>query len=48
MGLDDFRQAMLSDASIEKMYDFEHSSDIFPGVDIAGGICYLLWNRNYK
>ena len=45
-GLDDFRNQMLNDRRIRKLIDFESSSDVFPGVDIAGGICYFLWDRD--
>jgi site-specific DNA-methyltransferase (adenine-specific) len=45
-GLDEFRQAMLNDNRVRKLVDFENSSEIFPGVDIAGGICYFLWKRD--
>ena len=44
-GLEDFRAAMLQDKSMQVLYDFETSKDIFPTVDIAGGICYFLWNK---
>ena len=47
-GLDDFRDEMLNDSRIRKLVDFENSSDVFPGVDIAGGICYFLWDRDNK
>lgn len=45
-GLDTFRKEMLNDNRIRKLVDFENSSTIFPGVDIAGGICYFLWDRD--
>ena len=45
-GLDEFRSDMLNDKRLRKIYDFENSSDIFPGVDVAGGICYFLWERD--
>lgn len=45
-GLDDFRFDMLNDKSIRKLVDFENSNDVFPGVDVAGGICYFLWDRD--
>ncbi len=45
-GLDDFRAEMLADKRIRKLIDFENSNDVFPGVDVAGGICYFLWDRD--
>ena len=45
-GLDDFRENMLSDKRIQALYDFETSKDLFPTVDIAGGLCYFLWNKS--
>ena len=44
-GLDDFRKEMLEDKHIRKLVDFENSNDVFPGVDVAGGICYFLRDR---
>lgn len=47
-GLDDFRKNMLSDKSMERLFDFVDGHECFPTVDIAGGVCYFLWNRNYN
>ncbi|MFN4146881.1 MAG: Eco57I restriction-modification methylase domain-containing protein [Runella sp.] len=47
-GLDDFRAEMLADKRIRKLVDFENSNDVFPGVDVAGGVCYFLWDREHK
>lgn len=47
-GLDDFRKNMLSDHKISKLVDYENFKDVFPGVDLAGGACYFLWNRDYN
>lgn len=44
-GLDEFRGEMLNDKRIRKLVDFEKSNEVFPGVDVAGGICYFLWDR---
>jgi len=45
-GLDDFRKIMLNDKHIRKIIDFPNSAEVFTGVDIAGGICYFLWDRD--
>ncbi|MDE5784065.1 MAG: Eco57I restriction-modification methylase domain-containing protein [Prevotella sp.] len=47
-GLDDFRQEMLNDTRISVLVDFQDSRDVFPTVDIAGGICYFLWDSDAK
>jgi site-specific DNA-methyltransferase (adenine-specific) len=47
-GLDEFRNNMLKDKRIVELIDFENSAEVFSGVDIAGGICYFLWDRDYK
>ncbi len=47
-GLDTFRNNMLNDESIRKIVDFPNSADVFHGVDIAGGVCYFLWDRDNK
>ena len=46
IGLADFRETMLHDPHITKLIDFVNSKDCFDGVDIAGGICYFLWDRD--
>ena len=47
-GLDEFRGAMLNDRSIQYLTDYFDSNECFPGVDLSGGVCYFLWNRDYK
>ena len=46
-GLNTFRQSMLSDKRIRKLVDYENFKDVFPGVDLAGGACYFLWDRDH-
>ena len=45
-GLDDFRQTMLNDRRLTHITDYFDSTECFPGVDISGGICYFLWERD--
>ena len=47
-GLDDFRASMLGDNRTRTLVDYTDSKDCFPGVDIAGGICYFLWDRDHR
>lgn len=45
-GLDEFRSIMLSDKHIRILVDYDNFKDVFPGVDLAGGACYFLWDRD--
>lgn len=46
LGLSDFRQSMLKDRRIRKLIDYPVASEIFPGVEVKGGVCYFLWDRD--
>ena len=46
MGLNQFRNDMLNDNSLVQLVDYNNSKDCFQGVDIAGGVCYFLWDRD--
>ena len=45
-GLDEFRNEMLNDVRIVELHDFPHTEDCFPGVNIRGGVCYFLWDKD--
>lgn len=45
-GLDEFREAMLTDNRVRSIDDYLSASDIFPGVGLKGGVCYFLWDRD--
>ncbi len=44
IGLNDFRTEMLNDIHLVSLVDYSNSKELFPTVDIAGGICYFLWD----
>ena len=46
-GLDNFRNNMLTDDRLRIIHDFVNASDCFTGVEIKGGVCYFLWDRDY-
>jgi site-specific DNA-methyltransferase (adenine-specific) len=43
-----FREKMLNDSQIRNLVDYPNSKDIFPGVNVMGGICYFLWDSSYR
>ena len=45
-GLNEFRSEMLNDRHIRILVDYENFKDVFPGVDLAGGACYFLRDRD--
>lgn len=46
-GLNEFREDMLNDTHLSLLVDFQDSRDCFPGVDIAGGVCYFRWDSRH-
>lgn len=47
-GLDSFRESMINDNRISDLFDYPNSNDCFTNVDIAGGLCYFLWDSNHS
>ena len=45
-GLNSFRNFMLNSGKISLLVDFSDSRECFDAVDIAGGVCYFLWDEN--
>ncbi len=46
LGLSEFRQIMLKDRRIRGLVDYPVASEVFPGVEVKGGVCYFLWDRD--
>lgn len=44
--LESFREEMLKDSNIRQLHDFQDASECFSGVEIKGGICYFLRDRD--
>lgn len=47
-GLDEFRVEMLNDKRIREIHDFPNASDCFASVEIKGGVCYFLWDKDFN
>jgi len=46
-GLDSFRDEMLHDTHIAELHDFLKPDLVFKDVNLRGGVCYFLWDKNY-
>jgi site-specific DNA-methyltransferase (adenine-specific) len=46
--LGDFRQTMLTNRNLQFLVDYPDSNEVFPMVEIKGGVCYFLLNKNYN
>lgn len=48
-GLDSFRETMIADKRIRHLCDYIEATDCFGnGVEIKGGVCYFLWDRDHE
>ena len=47
-GLDEFRTQMLSSQKLLKLVDYPVSKEVFPNVEVKGGICYFLWSEAHN
>lgn len=46
--MNEFREEMINDNRIRTIVDYIDARECFPGVDIAGGVCYFLWERDRR
>jgi site-specific DNA-methyltransferase (adenine-specific) len=47
LGLSEFRASMLTDRRLRTLVDYPLASEVFPGVEIKGGVSYFLWDAEY-
>ena len=47
LGLSSFRAGMLKDKRLRELFDYPNSSEVFPSVDVKGGVCYFLWDSKH-
>ena len=46
LGLTAYRATMLADKRIRSLVDYPVASEVFPGVEIKGGVSYFFWDRD--
>jgi hypothetical protein len=46
--LDDFRKTLLESGKVKAIRYFEKAEEVFPTVQIKGGVCFLNWDRRYS
>jgi site-specific DNA-methyltransferase (adenine-specific) len=47
-GLDEFRNEMLNSHKLVRLVDYPVSKEVFPNVEVKGGVCYFLWASNHN
>ncbi|MBL8777433.1 MAG: Eco57I restriction-modification methylase domain-containing protein [Acidimicrobiales bacterium] len=47
LGLDEYRDQMVNDRRLVALVDNPKLFDVFPQVEIKGGVSYFLWDRDY-
>ena len=47
-GLDEFRSQMINDKRFTILHDFPKCKECFYNVDIEGGVCFFLWDKDHN
>jgi len=47
-GMGNFRQEMLGSKQLLSLVDYPVSKEVFPNVEVKGGICYFLWSEQHE
>ena len=48
IGLDDYRNRMMSEHHIKAMIDYPNAKEVFPNTSISGGVNYFIWKKQYN
>lgn len=48
LGLSEFRDQMLQDRGIRQLVDYPNAREVFPGVEIKGGVSYFHWQGDHS
>lgn len=48
MGLDTFRQGMLSENKLKRIVEYTNGKECFPNTSISGGVSVLVWDKDYS
>jgi len=48
LGLDEYREVMLADPRIRHLVHHPNAGEVFPGVEIKGGVSYFLWDHDHS
>jgi len=46
-GLSSFRKSMINDKRISHIIDYQEAKEVFPTVNLDGGVCYFLWDHKH-
>ncbi len=47
-GLNDFRERMMSDRRLVRVVDYQNAQQLFPVINLNGGISYFLWSSRHQ
>jgi site-specific DNA-methyltransferase (adenine-specific) len=45
--LNEYRDRMIADRRLRAIVDYANAREVFPGVEVKGGVSYFLWDRDY-
>lgn len=46
--MEQFRASMLGEGKLRSLADYPNSKDVFPGIELKGGVCHFLWDKAWN